>query len=211
MRSAFVIDLDGTLLQTNTFRDYLSFCGRCAMLRFRWDLALCIVWWVMLRKLRVVSHSTMKRHLMQRTVLFMQRGGRMDDFVEEELLLVNPRAKAELERYRNRGYLLVMATAAPSFYAKALADDFSLDACLATPLPSEVVIGEWHENVGQEKASTVQRFLGQHNAKLDTVLTDHYDDIPLFCLNASGTNLLVNPSTATLKALHEQQIVARVI
>lgn len=206
MRSALIIDLDGTLLQTNTFRDYLRFCGRCATSAFRWDLSLSIGWWVMLRKMRLISHSTMKRHLMQRTVLFMQRKGRMDDFVEEELLLCNPHVKAQMERYRNRGHMLVLATAAPNFYAKALADDHRLDACLGTPLPSEVVIGDWHENVGEEKAHNLQRFLQQHDARLDAIITDHHDDLPLLRLHPQGPNYLVAPSAQLLAMADKEQI-----
>lgn len=206
MRSALVIDLDGTLLHTNTFRDYLSYCGRCSLHAFRWDLSLSIAFWVGLRKLRIVSHATMKRHLMQRTVLFMQRKSRLDDFVEEELLLVNPQVKAEVERYRNRGHLLVLATAAPSFYAKAIADDFRLDACVGTLLPSEVMNGDWQENKGEEKVHTLLHFLQQHGASLDTVITDHHDDLPLLSVNAQGSNLLVNPTALTESLLNKENI-----
>lgn len=206
MRSALVIDLDGTLLHTNTFRDYLSFCGRCAMHAFRLDLALIIAFWIALRKLRIISHATMKRHLMQRTVLFMQRKSRMDDFVEEELLLVNPQVKAELERYRNRGHLLILATAAPAFYAKAIADDFRLDACLGSLLPSEVVIGDWKENKGEEKVRVLSHFLQQHDATLDAVITDHHDDLPLLRKNSQGTNLLVGPTSQTEALIKKENI-----
>lgn len=206
MRKALIIDLDGTLLQTNTFRDYLSFCGRCATHSFRWDLSLCIGFWVMLRKLRFISHSTMKSHLLQRTALFMQRKSRMDDFVEEELLCTNAQVKAEVERYRNRGHLLVLATAAPALYANAIAEDFRLDACLATPLPSEVVIGDWHENVGEEKAHNLQRYLQLHEAQIDAVIVDHSDDLPLLRLNREGRNLLVNPTPKSETLIQKEQI-----
>lgn len=206
MRKALIIDLDGTLLQTNTFRDYLSFCGRCATHSFRWDLSLCIGFWVLLRKLRLISHSTMKNHLLRRTAIFMQRKSRMDDFVEEELLCTNARVKAEVERYRNRGHLLVLATAAPALYAKAIAEDFRLDACLATPLPSEVVIGDWHENVGEEKARNLQRFLQLHEAQIDAVIVDHADDLPLLRLNSEGRNLLVNPTPKSETLIQKAQI-----
>lgn len=206
LRPALIIDLDGTLLQTNTFRDYLIFCGRCALHFFRWDISFLIFFWVMFRKLRLITHSTMKRHLMQRTVLFMQRKSRMDDFVEEELLLVNQRVKAEVERFRNRGHLLVLATAAPSFYAKAIADDLRLDACLATLLPSEVVIGEWHENVGETKVQSLQHFLQQHEAHIAAIITDHQDDIPLLRFHSAGPNLLVSPSSDFLRMAEKENI-----
>ena len=206
MRPSLVIDLDGTLLQTNTFRDYLAFCGRCAAHAFRIDLMLSVAFWVTIRKLRIISHSTMKRHLMQRTSLFMQHKSRMDDFVEEELLLTNPRVKTLVEKYRNRGHLLVLASAAPEFYAKDLADNFRLDTCLATPLPSEVVIGNWHENVGEEKLHNLQRFLRQYDASVDAIITDHEDDLPLLKAFSQATIYLANPTTQTEAVLNKEQI-----
>ena len=61
MRKALAIDLDGTLLSTNTFRDYLSYCGSAALHNFQFDICFSILWWVVLRKLRFVSHSRMKQ------------------------------------------------------------------------------------------------------------------------------------------------------
>ena len=64
MRKALAIDLDGTLLSTNTFRDYLSYCGSAALHNFQFDICFSILWWVVLRKLRFVSHSRMKQALL---------------------------------------------------------------------------------------------------------------------------------------------------
>lgn len=206
MHPSLVIDLDGTLLQTNTFRDYLSFCGKSALHLLRFDLVFYISFWVLMRKIRAVSHSAMKRRLMQRTYRFMLGKGRLDAFVEAELLLVNTQVKEELERHRNRGHLLVLATAAPAFYAKPIADNLRLDATLATLLPSDVVIGEWHENVGEMKAATLQSFLHQHHTDIDAIITDHADDLPILKLHPEGPNWLVTPSPQTEAILKKENI-----
>ncbi len=206
MRPSLIIDLDGTLLQTNTFRDYLSFCGKSALHVFRFDLVFFISFWVLMRKVRLVSHSAMKRRLMQRTYRFMLQKGRLDAFVEAELLLVNPRVKEEVERHRNRGHLLVLATAAPAFYAKPIADNMRLDATLATLLASDVVIGEWHENVGTMKAATLQNFLHQHHTDIDAIITDHSDDLPILKLHPAGPNWMVSPSPQTEALLKKENI-----
>ena len=211
MRPSLIIDLDGTLLHTNTFRDYLLFCGRSAVHAFRWDISVRILFWVMLRKLRIVSHAIMKRHLMQSTINFMLGKNRMDDFVEEELLQTDERVRKEMEHYRNKGHLLILATAAPAFYAKAIADDLRLDACLATLLPSEVVIGHWQENVGEEKVRVLQNFLKQHDLYIDAVITDHSDDLPLLRLHPEGPNLLVRPTPKTENLIRKEQIVFQTI
>jgi len=205
LRRAVAIDLDGTLLSTNTFRDYLSFCGREAKHRFRLGLCLKICWWVLLRKVRLITHSRMKQVLLSATAPFMQRHGRLDNFVEQELLLLNRTAQQVMEPYRNRGHLLILCTAAPDLYARPIAENLHLDLCCATLLPSEVVIGQWHENVGEEKVASLRRLLQVHKAQLEVVITDHHDDLPLLRHNAAGRNILIAPSPATLQLLQKAE------
>lgn len=202
MRKALAIDLDGTLLATNSFQDYLSFCGHAALHAFRLDIALSIVFWVALRKLRFIRHSTMKRHLLNRTASFVQKKERLDLFVERELIAIDRRAQTMMEQYRNRGYLLVLSTAAPGIYAHAIAENLHIDLCCATVLPSEVVIGQWHENVGEQKVESLCRLLKVHKAELAVVITDHFDDLPLLNYN-EGVNYVINSTSKT------QQILAK--
>ena len=201
MRKAVAIDLDGTLVKTNTFRDYLSYCGNVALRSFKFGICWSILWWVTLRKLRLVSHSRMKYVLLRRTASFINRKGRLDQFIELELTYVNRRVLQLAEPYRSRGYLLILTTAAPGIYAHPIAEDLSIDLCCATPLPSEVVIGRWQENVGQNKVDALSRMLQVHKAELEVVITDHFDDLPLLNYNAEGRNILVNPTDKTLAAL----------
>lgn len=201
MRKALAIDLDGTLLRTNTFRDYLSFCGNAALHSFRLDICLSILWWVVLRKVRLVSHSRMKEALLIRTAAFMARQGRLDVFVEKELTYLDAHVQQIMEPYRNRGYLLILATAAPAFYARPIAEFLHIDHCCGTPLPSEIVIGQWKECVGQQKVEALQRMLQVHGAELDVVITDHSDDLPLLNYNASGRNIVVGADARSLAVI----------
>lgn len=203
MRKALAIDLDGTLLSTNTFRDYLSYCGSAALHNFQFDICFSILWWVMLRKLRFVSHSRMKQALLDRTAAFMTQKSRLDHFVEKEMTYLNVPVQQLMEPYRNRGHLLVLATAAPAFYAHAIAEFLNMDLCCGTLLPSEVVIGEWKENVGQHKVEALQRLLQVHKAELDVVITDHSDDLPLLNSNTTGRNIVVGASPASIAAIEK--------
>ena len=203
MRKALAIDLDGTLLSTNTFRDYLSYCGSAALHNFQFDICFSILWWVVLRKLRLVSHSRMKQALLDRTAAFMTQKSRLDHFVEKEMTYLNVPVQRLMEPYRNRGHLLVLATAAPAFYAHAIAEFLNMDLCCGTLLPSEVVIGEWKENVGQHKVEALQRLLQVHKAELDVVITDHSDDLPLLNSNTSGRNIVVGASPASIAAIEK--------
>lgn len=204
MRKALAIDLDGTLLSTNTFRDYLLYCGNVALHSFKLGIAFSILWWVILRKLRLVSHSRMKYALLRRTATFVNCNDRLDQFVEQELTRVNPIARKQMEPYRNRGYLLVLCSAAPSLYAHPIAENLGLDLCCATLLPSEVVIGQWQECVGDQKLEALRRLLQVHKAELDVVITDHHDDLPLLNFNAEGRNILVNASAQTRQILDKK-------
>lgn len=208
MRKALAIDLDGTLINSNSFQDYLSYCGNVAMHRFKLGIAISIVWWVMLRKLRLISHSRMKYALLQKTASFMSREGYLDLFVEQELTRINQTARQIMEPYRNRGHLLILTTASPALYAHPIAENLNLDLCCATLLPSEVVIGEWKECVKEQKVDALRRMLQVHKAELDVVITDHYDDLPLLNYNAKGRNIVVNASAQTRQMLAKQCKVA---
>ncbi len=203
MRKALAIDLDGTLLNTNTFRDYLSFCGSAALHDFRLDICLKILWWVMLRKIRLISHSRMKEVLLDGTASFMGRKSRLDVFVEKEMTYLDPKTQRIMEPYRNRGYLLVLVTAAPAFYAHSIAEFLNMDLCCATQLPSEVVIGQWKECVGENKVDALKRMLQIHKAELDVVITDHDDDLPLLNYNTMGRNIVINADAKALAAIEK--------
>lgn len=203
MRKALAIDLDGTLLSTNTFRDYLSYCGSAALHNFQFGICFSILWWVTLRKLRFVSHSRMKQALLDRTAAFMTQKSRLDHFVEKEMTYLNVQVQQIMEPYRNRGHLLVLATAAPAFYAHPIAEFLNLDLCCGTLLPSEVVIGQWQENVGQQKVDALKRLLQVHKAELDVVITDHSDDLPLLNFNTTGRNIVVGANPRALASIQK--------
>lgn len=204
MRKALAIDLDGTLINSNSFQDYLSYCGTVALHSFRLGIAFSIVWWVVLRKLRLISHSRMKYALLRKTASFMSREGYLDLFVEQELTRINNSARLLMEPYRNRGHLLILSTASPALYAHPIAENLGIDLCCATLLPSEVVIGEWKECVKEQKVEALRRMLQVHKAELDVVITDHYDDLPLLNYNTAGRNIVVNASTQTRQILAKQ-------
>ncbi|MCQ2148423.1 MAG: haloacid dehalogenase-like hydrolase [Bacteroidales bacterium] len=135
-KQAVAIDLDGTLIMGNTFRDYLSFCGKKALACCRFDLCFVILWMVLLRRLRLVSHARMKRVLLLEMSVFFSQKGRLGAFVDEELQKLNPKVLAQIEAFRNQDFALALVTAAPVSYAQEIAARMCFDACLATPLPS---------------------------------------------------------------------------
>lgn len=62
---AVVIDLDGTLVATNTFRNYILFASKLSLRQGRIDIAIGCTAPVVCRKLRLITHSCMKRLILR--------------------------------------------------------------------------------------------------------------------------------------------------
>ena len=58
LKKAVIIDLDGTLIYKNTFKEFLKFIGIEAIKVFRLDIALGIFLFVLFRKMRFISHKS---------------------------------------------------------------------------------------------------------------------------------------------------------
>ena len=190
MKPAIIIDLDGTLLRTNTFSDYILY-SCCQSLRFfRLDLVFLLLLFSLLRKLRIISHARMKYHILRHTTTFMQQQNRLQSFVTKELSHENPTVISHFHHYTSQSYLTVLATAAPSLYAELIASHYHFDHCLATP-PATIPYTEWRENKCQEKLHNVQKTLTSANAEISVVITDHFDDQPLLDANREGRNIVL--------------------
>jgi len=103
---------------------------------------------------------------------------------------VPPGAAACIARDRAEGYRLLMATAAPEFYASAIADALGFDAIVASCHQRDAV-GNWLPRLdgpncyGEEKARRVAEWLAT-NAKDGAAhiraYSDHVSDAPTFAL-----------------------------
>lgn len=206
-RRAVAVDLDGTLLATNTFVEYVLFSFRESLKNFRADLAAGIIGLVLLRRFRAISHSTMKRRLLCLLDTFMNEK-RISRFVTGLLGHAAEDVVALCERYHGQGCYLLLATAAPRCYAAEVASRMGLDGCCATASP--VANDNWRENVGEHKRDTVLRYLDEMNLSLSAVITDHHDDIPLMAANP-GENILVNPSMKTVTFVKGNGILVEIL
>jgi len=97
----------------------------------------------------------------------------------------------------------VLVTAAPAFYAHSIAEFLNMDLCCGTLLPSEVVMGQWKECVGENKVEALKRMLQVHKAELDVVITDHNDDLPLLNYNTMGRNVVISADAKVLAAIEK--------
>lgn len=189
MRKAIVIDLDGTLLRTNTFRDYIRYSCREAFSAMQWWIGLLICLYAILRLLRLASHAWMKYHIL-RVTQDLITGEKLQRFVDQELTNLNLPVVDMLATYTHQDYLSILATAAPENYAACISSRLSFDDFCCTQMPL-LSFFEWKENKSEEKLQGVLALLQKHNAQLAVVVTDHDDDRPLLEANQRGKNIII--------------------
>lgn len=189
MRKAIIIDLDGTLLRTNTFRDYIRYSCREALSSMQWCAVSLICLYALFRLLRLVSHAWLKFHILRVTQDWIV-GEKLQRFVDQELKFLNPQVVEMLATYTHQDYLSVLATAAPENYAEPISSRLSFDECCSTQMPL-LEFHEWKENKSEEKLQSVLALLKKHNTQLSVVVTDHEDDRPLLDANQQGKNIII--------------------
>lgn len=197
---AVVIDLDGTLVATNTFRNYILFASKLSLRQGRIDIAIGCTAPVVCRKLRLITHSCMKRLILRLTHRLMT-DRHLETFASMVFSKVNTSVLEVCHEYHRKGYTLILATAAPSAYAVKIARLAGIAHCIATP-PAETP--GWMENKGIVKRDHVLQYLGDNDLSLSVVITDHRDDLPLLKANNRGLNLLVAPNQKTLDAIRAE-------
>lgn len=199
MKPALVVDLDKTLLKIDTFRAYIMYVGIEALKVFRLDICLVLALYTILRKARLISHKTLKFHVLRKSQFFMN-DSRLDVFVSQISCEVNPKVFDIIEEYKSQGAYSLLSTAAPINYANKIKTMFAFDGICATPMPNKGVL--WNENVREKKCNTTLVFLQEKGLELDTFITDHYDDLELLKVK-KRRNILVEPSVNTLKKVRE--------
>lgn len=174
MSHVLVVDLDGTLIRTNSFPMWLKYLLWGSVKRGHVVRATRIVWWSVLRRAHVYSHDELKRRLLdlpssdEEVHLFAQR---MTAFACPEVIARTADVAADHR---------ILATAAPHDYvqATAVALGLTFDAVLAANTEGGVYRGMARE----DKAESVMRHLSEDrrftNADV-TLFTDHRDDLPL--------------------------------
>lgn len=202
MKKAIVVDLDGTLLKTNTFVHYIKYvCGK-ALLHGNVFVVIWMCLLVFLRKIRMISsHENLKR----RILVCSKQYSKEDNMKELALKLCqyeNQNVLVIMDKYREQGYAVVLSSAAPEGYAKWIAKQYMFDFACATKMS---VNSDWRENVGEEKKLNTQLLLEENALTLSVLITDHYDDLPLLRIEKEA-NLIVNPTEETKKKIEGNHV-----
>jgi hypothetical protein len=181
-----VVDLDGTLVDGNTLAIYLSVGFRYLAKQGRVDKALAVAALVVARKLRLISHHTMKYSAIS---LIGRDGEMLKQVAKTATSKFNAEVLRMIAKYRSDGCEAWLATAAPAFYARLLWDGVLIASPDGGP-----------DCAGTIKRDAVYAWARKNNAEICTFLTDHSDDLPLAKAVADdgGRVVLVNPSPLTL-------------
>lgn len=202
MKKAIVVDLDQTLIRVNTFKEYIIYVCSKSIAQLRFDIVLSIFLFVAMRKIRLVSHSFMKRQILLVSQSFMTID-RLNELVDSLLVNVNQNVLSLLSEYRKKGYYTCLSTAAPISYTSIISKRMNFDGICATAMP--ISRKAWQENVRTEKCKNTLSFLSKQGFVVSVFLTDHYDDLPLL-LVSKDKNVLVNPSSKTENILRNSEV-----
>lgn len=180
-RSVLFVDLDGTLVLDNSFHRFLLAMWRHGGIGSRVRLLGAAGERVLRR--RVDPRVQMKRRALTAFSRTSQRrrAAIVGDVVDELCATVSAPVAAEVDRWRRRDAMVVLATAAPDCYAEPFAERLGLDGVIATPT---VVDADWSEALGAIKRDRCLAWLqarGAVGAEIG-VITDHVDDAALLGL-----------------------------
>lgn len=200
-----IVDLDGTLLTRNSFKEYLKFAGWQSLRRLRIDVIPRIATWIAVRKLRLITHSRLKQRLMHITEPIMGPD-ELHKFANKLARYIHPTVLKVCRQLRQTNYTVILATAAPASYATLIAQGVSLDGCIATPSSDTP---DWREVVREEKRDQVLALLQRNGLSLYAIITDHYDDLPLMRVSEEIT--LVSPNKKTLDAVNAEGLLYGII
>lgn len=127
----------------------------------------------------------------------------MSDFADSLLRHTNPKVAEVLQKEREAGATIILATAAPEIYAAPLALRLHIDHYVATRYQSDFTLfSETRKNEKLRKAMETAKQLG---LKIVKIISDHHDDLPLMKIPGVET-ILVSPSEKTVSELENAGI-----
>ena len=182
-----VVDLDGTLIRSNSFKTYVK-CGLHALVNNgSYMPALEVACSLLIRKAGVISHNNLREICSSRIgfgedVLISMRNHLQKDYSEAVMSFIREK--------RAKGYEVLLATAALSDYVPAVWDG---DYVASTIENGKIAV----DCRGDKKKDMVIEKL--NGLCPEIFLTDHIADLPLmrYVADNGGKCVLVNPSEKT--------------
>jgi len=180
-----IYDLDRTVLATPTFTAFLLFAAQRTA---RWRLALLPLWLIAMLGYALKLYG---RERLKPIGIGLFLGPRIAVDRMQELAAafaewrvpadVQPGARAAMERDRAAGFGLVLATAAPEFYACHLGRRMGFEAVIASR-HRRAANGDWLAPLaggncyGGEKRARIEQWLNEQSLARDATLVRFYSD-----------------------------------
>ena len=119
-------------------------------------------------------------------------------FAESLKSCLRPEVMTLIKDFMQEGGVVVLATAAPAVYALPFAGILGIPYCEATQYSgsSAPSTSDFEECRGDVKRMRVERLARGRNLRIECVLTDHHEDLPLLSL-PNIERILVTPSSHT--------------
>lgn len=210
MKQAFVIvDLDGTFVSCNSFHLWIRFIWKKSFSTLPFiatiELNFFLLKLFLLRKCSILDHSNFKKEIQilwskffsdyKKKLLLEKFNDELDQFVSKNI-------HDELLALSNRSNKIILATAAPSEYAKPFSSRYSFfHSCLSTPSANDLT---WFDNIRKKKKDCVTQTFSSDIKNSDEIIlfTDHSDDLPLIYI--CETVYLFHPLCEEINDLRRQ-------
>lgn len=198
-----VFDLDGTVTYKDTYVDFLLLCLRKRPLRVLRGGAL--LWYLLLHKAGFKSNHWLKSRYLG-TIAGGLGGEALEKICTEFCRHTIDRnfkvqALAEIQRLKDEGFTLVLATASFSFYVDKLFAELNMDYLLCTHAALDAegrITGaiEGKNCIGAEKAHRLEKLCSSCGwQNIASAYSDDIVDLPLF--NMADAALVVDPKPKT--------------
>ena len=209
-----VFDLDGTVTDCDTYLKFLGLCLRRRPRRLLYCLHLPLA--ALVHKIGLRDNAWLK------SVFLKSLAGGCDAGTLEDLVSVHlddilnnhlrPAALEQIERHRQQGHLLMLATASFDFYVEALANRLRFHSVVCTRAargPDRSLVGaiDGDNCYGAAKLAAVLKALPDRSACTVVAYSDHHSDWGL--LKASDRAVAVSPTAALRRLAHKEGIEIR--
>lgn len=200
-KRVLVVDLDGTLFKINTFHYFIKYLLGYFVKTFKIALLFKLCLLVLSRLFS--THAKMKYNIL------MLLKNRNDIDYKVFVSSISKKKNPIPVVYNSDFNLKILATAAPSCYADIIAKNEGFNVCFGTNFPS-TKFNSAFENSKNNKKENVLKYLKNRNInKIDTLVTDHIDDLPLMKL--ASNIIIVRPNKDLLNKLKLNSISFEVI
>lgn len=201
-KKVLVVDLDGTLYSINTFHYFIWFIILHNIRIFRILSVIKISINILFRIFKISSHSKMKYDILKRIA---------NDTQIDYTKFVNTidKFKKDLKVDKKQFDLTILATAAPYCYANIIANNENFDLCIATNFKDSIFNDEFENSKEIKRNNVMNALLKNEIHKIDTLITDHIDDLPLMKL--SKKNRIVSPNRELEAQLKQHRISYEII